>query len=364
LSLFINKNIEDKMAFKKNILITGGAGFIGSHLVRFFVNNYPNYRIINFDKLTYAGNLNNLIDVHKKNNYVFVKGDISSIEDVENVFNNYKITDLIHLAAESHVDRSITEPTDFLKTNVFGTFNLLEVAKKNWIVNNDNIFYHVSTDEVYGSLPKDGFFSEKTPYDPRSPYSASKASSDHFVRAYFHTYKLSIKISNCSNNYGSHQFPEKLIPLIINNIINEKQLPIYGNGQNIRDWLWVEDHVKAIDLIFHKGKIGQSYNIGAINEWKNIDLVRYICDIMDIKLNNKKNHSQKLITFVKDRAGHDQRYAVDTKKIETELNWKPSENFENSIEKTIDWYLNNREWVENVCSGEYMNYYKKTYQTS
>ncbi len=349
------------MSYKKSILVTGGAGFIGSHVVRLLVNKYPEYQIVNFDKLTYAGNLENLKDVESKTNYVFVKGDICSINDLKSVFEEYAISDVIHLAAESHVDRSIEGPMDFVLTNVVGTVQLLEVAKLYW--NGDNhVFHHVSTDEVYGSLGLEGLFSETTSYDPRSPYSASKASSDHFVRAYFHTYNLPIKMSNCSNNYGSHHFPEKLIPLIINNIVNKKPLPVYGKGENIRDWLWVEDHATAIDTIFHFGKLGESYNVGGLNEWKNIDLVKLICQILDAKLNRLKGENEKLITFVKDRAGHDARYAIDASKLASELNWQPSIKFEDGLEKTIDWYLENSEWIEKVTSGKYQDYYQRMYK--
>ncbi len=349
------------MSYKKSILVTGGAGFIGSHVVRLLVNKYPEYQIVNFDKLTYAGNLENLKDVESKTNYVFVKGDICSKNDLKSVFEAYAISDVIHLAAESHVDRSIEGPMDFVLTNVVGTVQLLEVAKLYW--NGDNhVFHHVSTDEVYGSLGEEGLFSETTSYDPRSPYSASKASSDHFVRAYFHTYNLPIKMSNCSNNYGSHHFPEKLIPLIINNIVNKKPLPVYGKGENIRDWLWVEDHANAIDTIFHFGKLGESYNVGGLNEWKNIDLVKLICQILDVKLNRLKGENEKLITFVKDRAGHDARYAIDASKLATELNWQPSIKFEDGLEKTIDWYLENSEWIEKVTSGKYQDYYQRMYK--
>lgn len=350
------------MNFTKNILVTGGAGFIGSHLVRLLVNKYPNYHIVNLDKLTYAGNLENLVDIEKAQNYTFVKADICNSTEISAVFQKYMITDVIHLAAESHVDRSIEGPMDFVLTNVVGTVNLLQIAKDNWINNlSDHVFYHVSTDEVFGSLGEEGLFTESTSYDPRSPYSASKASSDHFVRAYFHTYGLPVKMSNCSNNYGSHHFPEKLIPLMINNIINQKPLPVYGKGENIRDWLWVEDHAKAIDEIFHHGKIGESYNVGGLNEWKNIDLVKTLCQILDKKLGRKTGESEQLITYVKDRAGHDARYAIDATKLTTELNWKPSIQFEEGLEKTVDWYLNNQAWTEKITSGEYQSYYEKMY---
>lgn len=349
------------MTYSKNILITGGAGFIGSHVVRLFVNKYPKYRIINFDKLTYAGNLANLIDIENKDNYVFIKGDICSISDVKSVFENYNISDVIHLAAESHVDRSIEGPMDFVMTNIVGTVNLLQKAKESWL-NEQNVFYHVSTDEVFGSLGETGLFQESTAYDPRSPYSASKASSDHFVRAFYHTYGLPIKMSNCSNNYGSHHFPEKLIPLVIHNIINNEPIPVYGKGENIRDWLWVEDHASAIDTIFHNGKLGESYNVGGLNEWTNINLVKYLCEILDEKLNRIQGESEKLITFVKDRAGHDARYAIDASKLEKELGWKPSIKFEQGLEKTVNWYLNNSEWVKKVTSGSYKEYYDKMYK--
>lgn len=349
------------MQFSKNILITGGAGFIGSHVIRLFVNKYPSYRIVNFDKLTYAGNLENLKDVQDASNYVFEKGDICSSDDVQHVFEKYKITDVIHLAAESHVDRSIEGPMDFVMTNVVGTVNLLQAAKSSWKDSN-HVFHHVSTDEVFGSLGQEGLFKETTSYDPRSPYSASKASSDHFVRAFFHTYGLPVKMSNCSNNYGSHHFPEKLIPLVINNIVNKKPLPIYGKGDNIRDWLWVEDHARAIDVIFHNGKIGESYNVGGLNEWTNIDLVRYLCKILDQKLNREAGENEQLITFVKDRAGHDARYAIDASKLEKELGWKPSIQFEEGLEKTVDWYLENTEWVDKVTSGAYQTYYESMYK--
>lgn len=349
------------MKFTKNILVTGGAGFIGSHLVRLFVNKYPDYRIVNFDKLTYAGNLSNLIDIENKDNYVFVKGDICSTVDVQNVFENYQISDVIHLAAESHVDRSIEGPMEFVLTNVVGTVNLLQQSKDAWR-DGDHVFHHVSTDEVFGSLGKEGLFEETTPYDPRSPYSASKASSDHFVRAFYHTYNLPVKMSNCSNNYGSHHFPEKLIPLVIHNIVNKIPLPVYGKGENIRDWLWVEDHARAIDVIFHTGKIGESYNVGGLNEWTNIDLVRYLCKLLDKKLNREEGENEKLITFVKDRAGHDARYAIDASKLERELGWKPSIRFEEGLDKTVDWYLKNTEWVNKVTSGSYQDYYEKMYK--
>jgi dTDP-glucose 4,6-dehydratase len=348
------------MEFTKSILVTGGAGFIGSHVVRLLVNKYPNYLIVNFDKLTYAGNLSNLIDIENKSNYSFVKGDICSNSDVKNVFEKFNITDVIHLAAESHVDRSIEGPMEFVLTNVVGTVNLLQVAKDFW-KGDDHVFHHVSTDEVFGSLGEEGLFMESTPYDPRSPYSASKASSDHFVRAFYHTYNFPVKMSNCSNNYGSHHFPEKLIPLVIHNIINKIPLPIYGKGENIRDWLWVEDHASAIDTIFHKGTIGESYNVGGLNEWTNIDLVKYLCQILDKRLNREEGENEKLITFVKDRAGHDARYAIDASKLEKELGWKPSLRFEEGLEKTVDWYLENTEWVEKITSGSYKEYYNKMY---
>jgi dTDP-glucose 4,6-dehydratase len=346
---------------KKNILITGGAGFIGSHVLRLFVNKYPDYNIINLDKLTYAGNLANLTDFENATNYSFVKGDIQDKPFLEKLFIENKITDVIHLAAESHVDRSISGPMDFILTNIVGTANLLEVARNYWTSFEGHIFYHISTDEVYGSLGKEGFFLENTAYDPRSPYSASKASSDHLVRAYFHTYDFPVKISNCSNNYGSHQFPEKLIPLMINNIKTNKALPIYGKGDNIRDWLWVEDHARAIDTIFHRGVIGDTYNIGGWNEWTNIDLVKELCRIMDMKLNRPSGESEKLITFVTDRAGHDMRYAIDANKIKDELGWIPSITFEEGLEKTVDWYLSNTNWMDNLTSGEYETYYSEKY---
>ena len=344
------------------ILITGGAGFIGSHLVRLFVNKYPQYIIVNLDKLSYAGNLINLKDIENTPNYQFIKGDIVDASFINRLFSEYKFNSVIHLAAESHVDRSITNPMEFLETNIIGTVNLLNAAKNIW--NNketSNLFYHISTDEVYGSLGKEGHFTESTPYDPRSPYSASKASSDHFVRAYFHTYKLPMVISNCSNNYGSHQFPEKLIPLSFNNIKNNKPIPIYGKGENVRDWLWVEDHARAIDVIFHKGRVGDTYNIGGNNEWSNIDLIHLLCEIMDEKLNRKPRTSAKLITFVKDRAGHDLRYAIDASKLQKELGWEPSVNFRQGLEKTIDWYLKNEDWLNLVTSGDYQKYYEGQY---
>ncbi len=344
------------------ILITGGAGFIGSHLMRLFVNKYPDYTIVNLDKLTYAGNLENLKDIENAPNYTFIKGDIEDIGQVKKLFKEYQFTAVLHCAAESHVDRSISDPLAFVKTNVLGTVTLLQVAKDAWKDDyNDKLFYHISTDEVYGSLGEEGFFVEETAYDPRSPYSASKASSDHFVSAYYHTYKLPVIISNCSNNYGPYHFPEKLIPLCINNIINNKPLPIYGKGENIRDWLFVEDHVKAIDTIFHNGKPGETYNIGGHNEWKNIDIIKELCRQMDQKLDREKGTSEKLITFVKDRAGHDMRYAIDATKLKKELGWLPSLQFEEGLSKTIDWYLNNSEWLNDVTTGAYKNYYEEQY---
>ena len=346
----------------KSILITGGAGFIGSHVVRLFVNNYPEYRIVNLDKLTYAGNLANLKDIENKPNYEFVKGNIVDGDFIINLFESKQFDGIIHLAAESHVDRSISNPTEFVFTNVIGTVNLLNAAQSSWKNNpKGKLFYHISTDEVYGSLGMEGMFTEQSSYDPHSPYSASKASSDHFVRAYHDTFGLPVLISNCSNNYGSFQFPEKLIPLFINNIKNNKLLPVYGKGENVRDWLWVEDHAKAIDLIFHRGIAGETYNIGGHNEWKNIDLIRLMCRIIDRKLGRDAGTSEKLITFVKDRAGHDLRYAIDSSKIQKELGWEPSLQFEEGLEKTIDWYLANEEWLENVTSGDYQKYYEEQY---
>ena len=349
------------MNFKKTILITGGAGFIGSHVVRKLVNKYSQYHIVNLDKLTYAGNLNNLHDIVDKPNYTFIQLDICNEHGLKELFNQFSFDGVIHLAAESHVDRSISNPKEFILTNVVGTLNLLNECKLKWVDSENKCFYHISTDEVYGSLGEQGFFEETTSYDPRSPYSASKASSDHLVRAYGHTYNLPIKISNCSNNYGSFQFPEKLIPLIINNIKNRKPLPIYGKGENVRDWLWVEDHANAIDLIFHEGRFGETYNIGGHNEWQNIDLVNLLCDIMDRKLGNPDGESRKLITYVKDRAGHDLRYAIDASKIENELGFKPSVKFEEGLENTVDWYLNNYNWLNDVTSGNYQYYYDKHY---
>lgn len=347
----------------KTILITGGAGFIGSHVVRLFVRNYPSYNIVNLDALTYAGNLENLNDVAAAPNYTFVKGDITDEHFITDLFKKYKFDGVVHLAAESHVDRSITDPFAFVKTNVFGTVNLLNAAKESWKGNMEGKkFYHISTDEVYGSLGDTGLFTEETSYDPRSPYSAAKASSDHFVRAYYHTYGLPVVISNCSNNYGANHFPEKLIPLSINNIKQNKQIPIYGKGENVRDWLWVDDHARAIDLIFHKGVEGETYNIGGNNEWTNIDLIKKLCEIMDRKLGRVSGESAKLITYVKDRAGHDLRYAIDSTKLQQELGWHPSLQFEEGLEKTVDWYMANQEWMDNVTSGQYQSYYQKQYE--
>lgn len=354
----------------KNILITGGAGFIGSHLVRLMVNKYPNYNIFNLDLLTYAGNLENLRDVEGKSNYKFIKGDICDIDFVSQVISENKIDGVIHLAAESHVDRSILDPFSFARTNVMGTLSLLQAARMYWSEGGKNragfdgkLFYHVSTDEVYGSLESDGtFFTEDTSYDPHSPYSASKASSDHFVRAWSDTYGMPVKISNCSNNYGSYQFPEKLIPLFINNICNNKPLPVYGKGENVRDWLFVDDHARAIDLIFHKGKVGETYNIGGFNEWTNIDLIKVLIETVDRQLGRPKGSSLSLITYVTDRAGHDLRYAIDSEKLHKELGWEPSLQFEEGIEKTVKWYLENREWMERITSGDYQKYYDDMYK--
>jgi len=347
---------------RKNILITGGAGFIGSHVVRLFATKYPNYNIINLDKLTYAGNLENLSDIEDYPNYSFKKGDITDAQLIQDLFNQFDFQGVIHLAAESHVDRSISNPMEFINSNIVGTVVLLNAAKHHWKGKLDNkVFYHISTDEVYGSLGEEGLFVETTPYDPRSPYSASKASSDHLVRAYHHTYGFPIKITNCSNNYGANQFPEKLIPLMINNIKTGKELPVYGEGVNIRDWLWVNDHARAIDLVFHQGELGETYNIGGNNEWKNIDLVHFLCKTMDRKLNNPEGTSQKLISFVKDRAGHDLRYAIDATKIKDKLGWEPSVTFEEGLENTIDWYLKNENWMHNITSGSYQKYYLEQY---
>ena len=348
---------------KKSILITGGAGFIGSHVVRFFLNKYPNYNIYNLDALTYAGNLENLTDIENLPNYKFLKGDITDESYINQIFKTYKFEGVIHLAAESHVDRSITDPLGFAKTNILGTMILLNAFKTLWINDwNEKKFYHVSTDEVYGSLAETGLFTEQTNYDPNSPYSASKASSDHFVRAYGETYGLPYVISNCSNNYGPNHFPEKLIPLFINNIINSKSLPVYGDGNYTRDWLFVLDHAIAIDLVFHKGVKGDTYNIGGFNEWKNIDLVKLLCQQMDEKLGKPKGTSEKLITYIEDRPGHDLRYAIDASKINQNLDWKPSVTFEEGLSRTIDWYLNNNDWLENVTSGEYKDYYQSQYK--
>ena len=346
----------------KKILITGGAGFIGSHVVRLFVTKYPNYHIYNLDALTYAGNLENISDVENAPNYTFIKGDITNADFLEDIFTKHQFEGVIHLAAESHVDRSITDPLAFVKTNVIGTMNLLNSCKRIWKNNLEGKrFYHISTDEVYGSLGETGFFVETTPYSPNSPYSASKASSDHFVSAYGETYGLPFVISNCSNNYGPYHFPEKLIPLFINNIINNKSLPVYGDGNYTRDWLFVKDHAVAIDLVFHDGKDNETYNIGGFNEWKNIDLVKVLCKLMDTKLERTAGESEKLITYVKDRPGHDKRYAIDATKINKELGWKPSVTFEQGLAQTIDWYLENEEWLKNVTSGQYMDYYKNQY---
>jgi dTDP-glucose 4,6-dehydratase len=350
------------MKGRKVILITGGAGFIGSHVVRKFVNSYPDYFIVNVDKLTYAGNLENLSDIEKKKNYNFEKIDIVNKQSVTDLFSKYNFDSVIHLAAESHVDRSITSPDEFVLTNIVGTVNLLNAALNIWQKDTGRkLFYHISTDEVYGSLPQVGLFTEKTAYDPKSPYSASKASSDHMVRAYYHTFGIPVVISNCSNNYGPNQFPEKLIPLVINNIKNNKPIPVYGKGENIRDWLYVEDHASAIDLIFHKGRRGETYNIGGNNEWKNIDLIKLLCKIMDRKLVRPSGTSEKLVTFVRDRPGHDLRYAIDSSKLQKELGWSPIPDFAEGLEKTIDWYLSNSRWLDDVLSGDYEKYYNLMY---
>ena len=348
---------------KKTLIITGGAGFIGSHVVRLFVNKYPEYHIINLDALTYAGNLENLRDIENAANYTFVKADIVEAEHIDKIFDQYQPDGVLHLAAESHVDRSITDPLAFVKTNVIGTVNLLNAAKRIWKNNREGKrFYHISTDEVYGSLGETGLFTETTAYDPNSPYSASKASSDHFVRAYGETYHFPYVVTNCSNNYGPYHFPEKLIPLFINNIINNKPLPVYGDGAYTRDWLYVKDHALAIDLVFHEGKNGETYNIGGFNEWKNIDLVKLLCSQMDAKLGRQPGTSEQLITYVKDRPGHDRRYAIDASKINQELGWKPSVTFEQGLAETIDWYLENTEWLNNVTSGNYQKYYDEMYE--
>jgi len=347
----------------KTIIITGGAGFIGSHVVRLYVQKYPEYRIVNLDGLTYAGNMENLTDIENLSNYFFEKGDIVDASFVDNIFKKYSPNAIIHLAAESHVDRSILDPLAFIHTNIIGTVNLLNACRTSWKDNfKGKLFYHISTDEVYGSLGQEGFFTETTAYDPRSPYSASKASSDHLVRAYLHTYKLPVVLSNCSNNYGPFQFPEKLIPLAINNIKNMLPIPIYGKGENIRDWLYVGDHAAAIDLIYHKGKVGETYNIGGLNEWMNIDLIRMLCEIMDDRLDRKAGTSAGLIEFVKDRAGHDMRYAIDASKISRELDWEPTVTFRVGLEKTVEWYLDNQQWLDNVLSGDYTKYYNQQYR--
>ncbi len=346
---------------KQTILITGGAGFIGSHLVKMLVNKYPDYHIVNLDLLTYAGNLANLRDIEEKSNYTFVKGDIVDTDFLNSLFQQYNFDGVIHLAAESHVDRSIEDPISFIKTNIVGTMNLLNAARHNWSSFEGKRFYHVSTDEVYGTLGETGLFTEETSYDPRSPYSASKASSDHLVRAFYHTYDMPVVISNCSNNYGPYQFPEKLLPLFINNIKQKKALPVYGDGKYTRDWLWVEDHASAIDMIYHDGRLGETYNIGGNNEWKNIDLINDLCDVMDDLLDREKGSSKDLITYVKDRAGHDRRYAIDASKLMNELGWKPTVFAKEGLRKTAEWYLANEEWMENVTSGEYQKYYESMY---
>jgi dTDP-glucose 4,6-dehydratase len=350
----------------KQILITGGAGFIGSHVVRLFLSKYPNYQVFNLDKLTYAGNLENLKDVESSPNYTFVKGDITDADFINALFKAHQFDAVIHLAAESHVDRSISDPLAFVQTNVIGTVNLLNAAKSCWSANDmaNKVFYHISTDEVYGSLGEEGLFLETTPYDPQSPYSASKASSDHFVRAYHNTYGLPVIVSNCSNNYGPNQFPEKLLPLMISNIIEQKELPVYGDGKYTRDWLWVLDHALAIDLIYHRGKIGETYNIGGFNEWQNIDIVKLLCEKLDKKLGRLPGSSFGLVRFIKDRPGHDRRYAIDASKINKELGWYPTVTFEEGLEMTIDWYLRNQEWLRNVTSGDYLHYYEQQYRNA
>jgi dTDP-glucose 4,6-dehydratase len=347
----------------KTIIITGGAGFIGSHVVRLFVREYPDYRIINLDALTYAGNLENLKDIDESPNYSFIEGDINDADLINQLFEQHKPDGIVHLAAESHVDRSILDPLAFINTNIIGTVNLLNACRKIWKSDMDSkLFYHISTDEVYGSLGAEGLFTESTAYDPRSPYSASKASSDHLVRAYHHTYNLPVVISNCSNNYGPNQFPEKLIPLAINNIKNSSPIPVYGKGENVRDWLYVVDHAVAIDLIFHKGKVGETYNIGGLNEWRNIDLINLLCELMDEKLGREEGESARLIEFVKDRAGHDLRYAIDSTKIKSSVNWNPSVTFREGLSKTVDWYMGNQDWMDHIISGSYEKYYRDQYK--